>query len=315
LQVNNRMLIAPRALLLAVLCFTVCICSCGGNDILSSPETVTPVITTTLPEPTTLPTRTTAPTRVLSPTPRYTATPAPTATPFITPPQPGGTVAIPILMYHHLTALDANASETLRTWTVAPNQFAAQLDYLQQRGFHTITLHQLVDFFENGKSLPTNPIVLTFDDAWIDDYNVAFPELRKRDMVGVFFVPTAYVQAGGELLLNWDMVLEMDRAGMDIEGHTINHMNLSQANLVEVRRQLVDSKQILEEKLGHPILALSYPFGAFNSKIIAETQNAGYRAGVILCCGYEQQSDRMFLLPRIRVSYGDTLEDFAKRLP
>lgn len=222
---------------------------------------------------------------------------------------------VPILMYHHFNDLPANASETLRTWTVSPEQFAAQLDYLQARGFHTITLKQLIDFFERGMPLPTQPIILTIDDGWIDAYTVAFPELRKRNMVGVFFVPTNYAAAGGKLLMNWDQVIEMHRAGMEIGGHTISHEDLTKANLAEARRQLVESKTILEEKIGAPVIALSYPYGAYNSRVIAETEAAGYQAAVILCCGYQQRADILLTLPRIRISYEDTLDDFAKHLP
>jgi peptidoglycan/xylan/chitin deacetylase (PgdA/CDA1 family) len=281
--------------------------------------TVTPTVRVRIVEITATPSHTPVP-PTQTPTRAATATLAPTATPFIVPPANGDSVngdsvAIPILMYHHLQTLPPNASETLRTWTVAPEQFAAQLDYLQARGFHTITFQQLLAFFENGAPLPTQPIILTFDDAWIDGYTVAFPELRQRGMVGVFFVPTRYVNAGGALLMNWEQVLEMDRAGMEFGGHTISHEDLTKANLQEARRQLVESKAELEEKLGHPIAAFSYPFGAYNARIVAETQAAGYQAAVILCCGFKIKSAQLLTLPRIRISYDDTIDDFAKRLP
>jgi peptidoglycan/xylan/chitin deacetylase (PgdA/CDA1 family) len=280
----------------------------------TTPATVAPTVRVRVVEITATPSHTPVP-PTLTPPPLATATLVPTATPFITPPTNGESVAIPILMYHHLETLPPNASETLRTWTVAPEQFAAQLDYLQARGFHTITFQQLLAFFENGAPLPTQPVILTFDDAWIDGYTVAFPELRKRGMVGVFFVPTRYVNAGGALLMNWEQVLEMDRAGMEFGGHTISHEDLTKANLQDARRELVESKAELEEKLGHPIAAFSYPFGAYNARIVAETQAAGYKAAVILCCGFKIKSEQLLTLPRIRISYGDTINDFAKRLP
>ncbi len=218
-------------------------------------------------------------------------------------------------MYHHLKYRDANASQVLRTWSVAPNEFAAQLDYFQQRGFHTITFKQLVEFFDDGAPLPTNPILLTFDDGWIDSYTVAFPELKKRGMVGNFFVPTQYLDVGGELLIDWEQAIEMDRAGMEFGGHTISHEDLTKITLEQMRRQLSDAKFTMEEKLGHPTYALSYPFGAFNPKVVAETQGAGYRAALILCCGYKLSDDILLTLPRIRISYDDTIEDIAKKLP
>jgi peptidoglycan/xylan/chitin deacetylase (PgdA/CDA1 family) len=253
-------------------------------------------------------------TRTPSATPIVTVTPLPSATPFITPPAESDSAEIPILMYHNLKVLDASADDTLRTWTVNPEDFVAQLDYIKARGFHTVTLPQLVNFFKGGAPLPTHPIVLTFDDAWSEHYTLAFPELQKRGMVGVFFVPTSYAQVGGKLL-NWAQVVQMDRGGMDIESHTINHLDLTKINRDDVRHQLVDAKKILEQKLGHPLIGLSYPYGAFNPQVVTATENAGYKAAVILCCGSKQRGDMMLELPRIRVAYEDTLQDLMKRLP
>jgi peptidoglycan/xylan/chitin deacetylase (PgdA/CDA1 family) len=218
-------------------------------------------------------------------------------------------------MYHHLKFREANASETLRTWTVAPTEFAAQLDYFQGRGFHTVTFKQVVAFFEEGIPLPPNPILLTFDDGWLDHYTVAFPELRKRGMVGNFFVPTQYADVGGELLMNWEQVLEMDRAGMEFGGHTITHADLTGLNLGQAQFELSSSKAKMEAKLGHPTYALSYPFGAFNPYVVAETRSAGYRAALILCCGYAQSADALLTMPRIRISYDDTISDISGKLP
>lgn len=253
----------------------------------------------------------------LSPTPmpRNTPSPFPSPTRFITPPAAGSEVNIPILMYHNLKNLDANASQTQKTWTVAPSDFAEQLDYLAARGFHTITLAQLVAFFDTGTSLPEHPIILTFDDGWKDDYTVAFPELKKRGMVGVFFAPTSYIKAGGATFINWDDAKEMDTAGMEFGSHTVNHVDLKQITLEQGAQQLADSKAELEQKLGHAIVGLSYPFGSFNPAIVSEAIMAGYRAAVILCCGYKLRSDSMLTLPRIRISYGDTIEVLKKALP
>ena len=61
--------------------------------------------------------------------------------------------------------------------------------------------------------------------------------------------------------------------------------------------------------------ALSYPFGSFNPKVVAETGAAGYRAALILCCGYQLNADILLTLPRIRVSYDDALDEVIKKLP
>lgn len=300
-----------------ILCLAL-FCVLMGCDAVAIPglSTVTPItppIIYVVATPTKTPTPTA--TNTSTPLPTATHTPAVTATPFITPPAPGQAVEIAILMYHHLKYEDASVSEGIRVWSVAPDQFAAQLDMYQQQGFHTITFKQLVEFFDRGTPLPTKPLILTVDDGWIDAYTVAFPELTKRGMVANFFVPTRYANAGGELLINWEQIVEMDRAGMEFGGHTISHEDLTKVNLDVMQNELRGAKAYMEEKLGHPTYALSYPFGAFNPRVMAETEAAGYRAAVILCCGYEQSSDIMFALPRIRVSYDDSLDDIAAKLP
>lgn len=289
--------------------------SCGPEEPAPQVPSVTAVMVRAQAEPTAPATSAPVSTRTPTLAPSATPKPAPTATRFITAPAPGESIAIPILMYHHLKFREPDASQLLLTWTVAPDQFAAQLDMLENRGFHTITFKQLVEFFDAGAPLPVKPVLLTFDDGWIDGYTVAFPELKKRGMVGNFFVPTRYANAGGETLMNWDQVLEMDRAGMEFGGHTVNHADLTKVNLNEVRRELRVSKELMEEKLGHATYALSYPFGSFNPKVVAEAQAAGYRAALMLCCGYELSSDTMLALPRIRISYGDTLDKVAGELP
>lgn len=314
IQICNKRNMKTSPFIAVPLLFIACLLV-GGCAAQATPPPFPIMPTKTAPKPTVTPTAENTATPSLTPTMTPTPTPAMTATPFITPPPADEPVDIPILMYHHLKYRDANASEALKTWSVAPDQFAAQLDYFQERGFHTITFKQLLEFFDNGAPLPTKPIILTFDDGWLDAYTVAFPELKKRGMVGNFFVPTQYADVGGELLINWDQVLEMDRAGMEFGGHTINHEDLTNVTLEEMQRQLTVSKAKMEEKLGHPTYALAYPFGAHNARVIAETEAAGYRAALILCCGYKQSRDILHTLPRIRISYEETLADIAEKLP
>ncbi|MGE5141019.1 MAG: polysaccharide deacetylase family protein [Rudaea sp.] len=241
--------------------------------------------------------------------------PVPTGTPFLAAPHGDKAVAIPILMYHHLQDLGPDASALQRDWTVSPANFRLQLDLIQTRGFHTVTLAQLVSFFDEGKPLPAYPIILTFDDGWRDDYTVAFPALKERGMLGTFFIPTSYVDAGGKSLITWSEALEMQSAEMEFQGHTINHANLKQVGEEEAMRQLLVSKSKLESKLGRPVVALAYPFGAVNAEVMTWVARAGYRAAVGLCCGYNVKAGVMMNLPRIRISYGDSLDAFAAKLP
>ncbi len=301
---------------LVLLLLTLIGCSGWGSGEAVAPTPVdNPNTITEVNSPLLTPERTLTVEPTLVPTVAVTPTLMPTATPFLSPPTVDQAAPIPILMYHHLEQLGANASTVQQDWTVSPANFIAQLDYYQSQGYHTVTLGQVLAFFEKGAPLPIHPMVLTFDDGWIDDYTVAFPALRARGMVGTFFVPTQFADAGGKTLLGWDQIKEMDAAGMEFGGHTINHPNLTQVSADEVLRQLQTSKTKMETRLGHPTLALSYPNGAYNSEVINRARRVGYRAAVGLCCGYQIKADMLMTLPRIRISYNDTLAAVIKRLP
>ncbi len=311
-----RVSLSPRLPLAVSLLLVALLAACASTVPLNVPgaSPTAPVVPTTSPD---LSATTTSvpPTATPIVPPTSTPTAAPSPTPFITPPPAGQPALIPILMYHHLQVLGPNPTLTLRDWTVAPDNFTAQLDYLKAQGYHTISFAQLVAFLEDGAPLPAQPVMLTFDDGWIEDYTVAFPALRAHGMRGTFFVPTMYADAGGKTLMNWTQILEMDAAGMEFGGHTLNHANLKQVSAAEAVRQLTTSKLKLEQKLGHPTVAFAYPFGAANPAIIALVKQAGYQAAVGLCCGYRLRADSLLLLPRIRIGYDDTLEAFVKQLP
>ena len=100
---------------------------------------------------------------------------------------PAEKVTLPILMYHHITHLQPNATPTWRTLTVTPEAFEAQVKWLADHGYHTIYFTDLVAYFRDGVPLPEKPIILTFDDGWTDDYTIAYPILRRHCMVRNIF--------------------------------------------------------------------------------------------------------------------------------
>ncbi len=122
------------------------------------------------------------PTKINTPTPSATFTPIPTETPIPTAtviPTPTwetagpGEVVAPILMYHDV---DPEKTTGIFSYNIHPETFAAQMQLLADLGYHTITARQLVAAIREGVPLPPNPIVITFDDGYLNVYEQRLPD-------------------------------------------------------------------------------------------------------------------------------------------
>jgi peptidoglycan/xylan/chitin deacetylase (PgdA/CDA1 family) len=234
-------------------------------------------------------------------------------TPFVTAPAPGGEANVPILMYHHIADLAIDATETQTAWTVTPQDFDAQMQWLEHNGYRTITMAQLIAHLKNRQNLPAKPIIISFDDGWEEQFSTAFSILTKYGLSGTFFVYTHPLDHTE--YMTWAQAQELVAAGMDIQSHSLTHPHLRTMPPDAAFKEIAESKATLEKRLGKPVVAFCYPFGEYNDAIIEMVKRAGYESAVTLASGYRQRADELYTLRRLHVSYHDSLDDFIKRLP
>ena len=179
---------------------------------------------------------------------------------------------IPVLNYHQINDSAHNAL------TVNSKQFEAQMKYLTDEGYHTITPYELSEAMENGSPLPEKPVVITFDDGYLDNYNNAFPILKKYNMKATIFLISDYVGVYPNYL-TWDKALEMQEHQIDLESHTLNHVELTKTGSAdETLHQLIDSRRAIEWHLQKKVEFLAYPCGSYNAEVEELVKQAGYRA-------------------------------------
>jgi peptidoglycan/xylan/chitin deacetylase (PgdA/CDA1 family) len=183
----------------------------------------------------------------------------------------GGKPEVPILNYH---AVGSVAGE----FTVTPEAFAQELDWLAANGFHTVSLHDLAQSRVDHRKLPPRSIVLTFDDGTEDALRLVLPALQQRHMRGTFFIVTGRVGQPG--YLDWDGVRALAAAGMEIGSHTVTHARLPDLSPDRVDSELRESRSQLEARLGARIEALAYPYNSLRSRTVRAAEAAGYRIGV-----------------------------------
>src|SRR5690606_33519960 len=106
------------------------------------------------------------------------------------------------------------------------DQFREHMRYLQNQGYNSVSLYEVHKALRYGDKLAPNPIVITFDDSYLDAYNYAFPILQEFGFVGTFFVITGFTDRQNPEHLTWLQVKEMSDAGMYMETHTKSHIDL-----------------------------------------------------------------------------------------
>jgi peptidoglycan/xylan/chitin deacetylase (PgdA/CDA1 family) len=205
---------------------------------------------------------------------------------------------VPIIMYHSINP-DAQSENRL---AVSEEAFERQIRFLKNQRYNVLSLESIAALIKEKKRIPTKTVAITFDDGYKDDYIYAFPILKKYNLPVTIFVIVNEV--GRADRLSWDEIKEMQGAGIVTFGsHAIGPEPLVNIKSdEEIKRQISDSKRILEEKLGRPINAFSYPEGRFNDRIKQLVIASGYKLAVATNPGKGFANNDIFALKRLRIS-------------
>jgi len=161
-----------------------------------------------------------------------------------------------------------------------------------EKHFRVISLGELLGRLERGKDV-SRCLVITFDDGYRDNHDVAAAELTLRRLPACFFVTTelvgtrgapAWATSGGvkPVWMSWDEVRGLAARGFEIGSHTMTHVDLSRAPGDTATREILGSKSRLERELGAPVRHFSYPFGQRDQ--ITEANRAVVRMAGFECC-------------------------------
>ena len=283
----------------------------------------TPVIDMVEPEATPVPTFTaTAPATGQPPVEIPTSAPTARRTPLVTPmrfipvPSPtrpaGRETRVPILMYHHVAVPPENADAIRYDLSVPPDRFEGHLAALAALGYHAVKLSDVYDALTKNTLLPSNPIVFTFDDGYDDVYINALPLLLKYNFTGTFYIPTGLLERPG--YMTWGQVLELSKAGMEIQSHSVSHPSLKAKPVEFLRKELGDSKHALETMLGKPVLFFCYPSGQYDALTIDMLKELGYVSATTTWGGAWQNEALPYEWPRVRIHGQDQWQQVLSRL-
>jgi peptidoglycan/xylan/chitin deacetylase (PgdA/CDA1 family) len=210
-------------------------------------------------------------------------------------------VQIPVLMYHYVSEIPPDADRYRLDLTVTPDRFEAQMQYLKEQGYETVTLSDVYETLSTGKPLPPRPIVLTFDDGYKDAYTNVVPALQRYGFIGEFFVLATPAHYEAEAYLTWHDIAEMAAAGMSIQPHGRDHYDLTGRPYDFLVYQILGAREAVEAHTGQPVRFFCYPSGRHDAAAEAVVASAGYWGAVTTAWGTELRLDNRYAWPRIRV--------------
>ena len=184
---------------------------------------------------------------------------------------------------------------------VSKDLFRTHLQAIKDAGYTTITLHELYDYLYNGAEIPKKSVVITLDDGYKDNYTNAFPILKEFSMNATMFIIGNYLD--GDVYLLPSQVKEMSDYGIDIEGHTLTHKELSTLNYDEQLKEVKESKTKLENITGKNINFIAYPSGSYNDETLKAVKEAGYSMAFTVKKGQAHKGDNQYEINRVLVDY------------
>lgn len=223
--------------------------------------------------------------------------------------------SIPVLVYHEIRN---PANDAI---VVSPENFYAQMNYLKQNGFTTITMDDFNKWRDGDFIMPEKPVILTFDDGFTTVYTNAKPIMDSNDFVGSVPVVTRYASFTGNNTgyMRWSEINSLVNDGWDIQSHSITHSHLLTLNQSEFRYQLQNSKELIKNKTGSNPTSFVFPFHESNAtytQICGEYYDLCWTQGSLNpTYDFKSTNGKTYLsLRRINIVNSITLPEFASYL-
>jgi len=215
-----------------------------------------------------------------------------------------------ILTYHSIS------NEIEPDETVTPEEFEKQLQYIKEN-YKVISLEEAVEYLQSDIEKIAGSIVITFDDGHSDNYQNAYPLLKKHSFPATIFLISDLINDKGGKYLSQSQIDEMKSNKISFGSHTISHRVLAGLGKEEVLREIRDSKDILESQLGNKINSFAYPVGTradFDDATVEIVKAHKYTCACSNVYGMNDENSDIFALNRIGIETTDSFFIFKQKL-
>jgi peptidoglycan/xylan/chitin deacetylase (PgdA/CDA1 family) len=219
-----------------------------------------------------------------------------------------------VLCYHSVSA------RWKHPLAVTPEAFEEQLAFFRQRGYRGASMDEI--FSGAGRRMH-----VTFDDAFLEVLGIV-PVLERLRIPATVFAVTEFSERGASFsvpelaaeaavngghleTMSWDDLRGLRERSIDVGSHTVTHPHLPQLDGDELRRELRDSRERIEDQLGDRCRVVAYPFGEHDPRVQHAARSAGYAAGLGLSAG--TSAHNRFAVPRLDLYRRDTALRFRMK--
>lgn len=213
-----------------------------------------------------------------------------------------------ILMLHRVVEQRSDSLEQ-RELEVTPQFLKQTINEYRAKGYRFVSIDQACDIIA-GKDKGKPFVCLTFDDGYQDNYDIAYPLLKRLNVPFAIYVTTGFVDnrlpmwwySNQQLGMSHEELLTLDHDPLcTIGAHTLSHPRLDTFTPEEQRREIAESKDILEQWLSHPIHYFSYPHGAYNDETVDIVRDLNFHSALCAWGGTVRCGADALLLPRIEL--------------
>ncbi len=211
-----------------------------------------------------------------------------------------------VLMYHAIGT--PIPEDRLGLYTLSPSRFSEQMHAVAEDvGISVRSFSEAVD--------TANGLAITFDDGYRDVLAEAAPVLAELGLPFTVFVTTDYIRSGDHIYLSPQELCELAQCpGATIGSHGATHVKLSECSDIVLQKELVDSRNYLEDLLQQPVTSLSYPHGAVDRRVRDAVQLVGYSLAACSRFGTNLNDRDPLILKRTDIWCDDGLNEFYAKL-
>lgn len=226
---------------------------------------------------------------------------------------------IPVIMYHRV--INKKEDEGVHGTYIYENIFEKHMKYLKENNFVPITFKDLEKIGWRNR-FDKRYILITFDDGYKDNYDLAFPILKKYGIRATIFLmaQSAYnewdVRDSNEIkfpLMTVEMIKEMQDYGIEFGAHTYNHPKINTLSDEEIYHQVGECKKVLEDKIEKEIITFAYPYGIW-TEYAKDMAKKFYAYAVATDSGEVNFSSDLHQIRRIAIFPNTNLFSFERKV-